>query len=74
MFVDAYSYEALHYAGFSSLLSLHHSYVQIFFSAPCSHTPSICVLPFIPLEAKAHLNNIKIQLPQRKHIVFPLQR
>jgi hypothetical protein len=37
---EEYKFEAPHYAVFSSLLSLHHSLVQIF-SAPCSQTPSV---------------------------------
>jgi hypothetical protein len=38
-------YEAPHYAVFSNLLLLHLSSVQIFFSAPCSQTPSVNVFP-----------------------------
>jgi hypothetical protein len=34
-----------YYAICSILLSLHNTYVKIFSSAPCSETPSICVLP-----------------------------
>jgi hypothetical protein len=32
---------------FSSLLPFPVSYIQIFSSAPCSKTPSICVLPLV---------------------------
>jgi hypothetical protein len=39
------SYEVLHYAVFSNLISLHLSLVQIFSSTPCSQTPSVSVLP-----------------------------
>jgi hypothetical protein len=39
-------YEALHYAVFCNLLSLHLSSVQIF-SSPCSQTPSVCVPPLM---------------------------
>jgi hypothetical protein len=42
-----------HYAVFSSLRLLHPSSVQIFSSAPCSQTPSDCVLPLMS-ETKFH--------------------
>jgi hypothetical protein len=43
------SYEAPLYAVFSNLVSLHLSAVQIFSSAPCSQTLSVCV-PLLILE------------------------
>jgi hypothetical protein len=45
------SYGAPHYAVFSNLPSLHLSSVQIFSSAPCSQTTSVCVLTLM-LETK----------------------
>jgi hypothetical protein len=41
------SYEALRYAVSSNLPSLHLSSDQIFSSAPCSQTPSVCVPPLM---------------------------
>jgi hypothetical protein len=41
---EAYSYEALHYALFSSFLPILLSEVQIFFSAPSPQIPTACVL------------------------------
>jgi hypothetical protein len=45
------SYEALHYAVFSNLQSVHLSSVQIFSSSTCSQTPSLYVPP-LPSETK----------------------
>jgi hypothetical protein len=42
------SYEATHYVVFSNVLSLRLSSVQIFSSAPCSQTPSVCIPPLMP--------------------------
>jgi hypothetical protein len=36
-----------YFSVFSNLLSLHLSSVQIFFSTPCSHTPSVYIPPLI---------------------------
>jgi cellulose synthase/poly-beta-1,6-N-acetylglucosamine synthase-like glycosyltransferase len=47
------SYEAPHYAVFSSLLLFHPSWTQIFSSAPCSQTPSNYVL-LLMSEIKFH--------------------
>jgi hypothetical protein len=47
------SYEALHWAIITSLLFLNPSSVQIFSSAPCSQSPSVCVLPLMS-ETKFH--------------------
>jgi hypothetical protein len=44
-FAERTNHEALLYAVFSILVSLHLSSVQIFSSAPCSRTPSV----YIPL-------------------------
>jgi len=41
------SYEAPHYAVFSSLPSLPPSYVKIYSSTPCSQTLSVYVLPLV---------------------------
>jgi hypothetical protein len=41
LYILVHTYETPHYAGFSSLLSLRFSLVQIFSSAPCSHIPSL---------------------------------
>jgi hypothetical protein len=49
------SYEAPHYSVFSSLLSLNPFLVQIFSSASCSETPTVCVLP-IMLETKYNIH------------------
>jgi hypothetical protein len=51
--VKSTNYGAPHYAIFSSLLTLHPSCVQIFSSAPCSKTSSVCVLPLM-YESKLH--------------------
>jgi hypothetical protein len=47
------SYETPRYAVFPTLLSLHPSSVQIFFSVPCSQTPSIYIPPLMS-ETKYH--------------------
>jgi hypothetical protein len=47
------SYGTHHYAVFSNLLLFHPSSAQIFSSAPCSQTPSVCVVPLIS-ETKFH--------------------
>jgi hypothetical protein len=41
------SYEVPHYAVLANLPSLDRSSVQIFLSAPCSQTPSVCVAPLM---------------------------
>jgi hypothetical protein len=52
--VKGKNYETPHYAVFPNLLSsLHLPSVQIFSSAPCSQTPSVCDLP-LKLETKFH--------------------
>jgi hypothetical protein len=48
-----YIWWRVHYAVFSSLLSLRLSSAQIFSSAPCSQTPSVCVPPLMS-ESKFH--------------------
>jgi hypothetical protein len=53
------SYELTHYAIFSTLLSLHLSSDQIFSSAPCSQTPSVCVPP---LSMQVCKNKVKLSL------------
>jgi hypothetical protein len=50
------SYETPHYAAFSNLLLFHPASVQIFSSAPCSQTPSVCVPPLMP-ETKFHTHS-----------------
>jgi len=52
------SYEAPHYAVFSSLPPLPPSEVQMFSSAPCSQTPPICV-PSLLWQAKFHTHTKK---------------
>jgi hypothetical protein len=49
------SYVLPHYAVLFNRTLLHSSPVQIFSSAPCSQTPSVCVLPLIP-ETKFHIH------------------
>jgi hypothetical protein len=44
-FDEEYKLQAPPHAVISSLLLLHPSSVQIFFSAPCSQMPSVYVLP-----------------------------
>jgi hypothetical protein len=51
------SYEAPHYAVFASLLSLHSSLVQIFFSAPCSRTLSVCLPPLMSWSSFTPIQN-----------------
>jgi hypothetical protein len=49
------SYDVPHYAVFFSLLSIHPSSIQIFSSAPCSHTTSVYV-PRLMQEIKFHIH------------------
>jgi hypothetical protein len=51
------SYEAPHYAVFSSLLSLHLSFIQIFSSVPCSQTPSVYVPPLMSRSSFTPIQN-----------------
>jgi hypothetical protein len=51
--VKSTSYEAPQYEVFSNLLSFHSSSVQMFLSAPCSQTHSVCVPPLVS-ETKFH--------------------
>jgi hypothetical protein len=46
-FMKSTSYEPAHNAVFYNLLPLHPSLVQMFSSAPCSETPSVCVPPLM---------------------------
>jgi hypothetical protein len=61
------SYEALHYAAFSNLLSLHIFSVEIFSSASCSQTPSVYVPPIMS-ETKFHAH--KESQPELQLCVF----
>jgi hypothetical protein len=62
--VQSKNYEAPHYAVFFSLLFYRPSQFQIFSSAPCSQTLSICVL-LLGWETKSHIHTkhgVKLQI------------
>jgi len=61
--VKSTSYEAPYYAVFSIFLPLPPSYVQIFSSAPCSQTSSICVLPLSVRDQVSH--------PYKTYLLIP---